>query len=720
MTRKPSTRRLKGVSRFLPAFLRKPAIRLQLQTEKTECGIACLTMLANYHGSKVSLEWLRERYPASLRGTGVAKLVDIASELGFAAKIYRALPQVFEKIAEPFIAYLDNSHFVVVHGTRKGGHDVYDPAIGRISVDREEMLARFSGIILRVFPENLVPIERTHTRKGKWRRLREDLLAIRRKYAALVVLTLLSEVLLLVSPIYAKNIFDNVIGHGDLGVINTLFAAFFAFLVIKVIVGCMRSLLLSTIGVQVLKSLSTRLFDKLLKLRAEYFQRRYPGEIISRFGSLHHLQELMSTTLVESFMDALASVLLIGLVMRYDSLLGGVALAGVAGFMALRLAIGNRMEQTSNLLVARMARQDNEIIETIRAVQTIKLNGIENERYRRFLKKLDATNHASLSIQKLAAITTYVGDLIFSGVRLLVLYLGAKRVLDHTISAGTLVAVASYVDMLYQRANSLAPKLLDFKVAGVHLDRISDILDGTSEQSQTSPLHGVNEVCASLAVRDLGYRYSSDEEWIFRNLDLDIRPGEIVAVVGASGLGKSTLLKILSGLMPPIEGTVSMDGVSVKEERIHWYRNQIGSVMQDDALLSGTILENVTLDRYRGDEDFLRQCLRIAQIESFVDEQPMGVHTYVGEMGALLSGGQQQRVLLARALYRRPKVLVLDEATSQLDFETEKEINKGLAGLGMTRVIATHRLNSLPEGTRVIDLMSLMEGDRAWKHCRTS
>ena len=684
-------------------------MQLVLQAEKTECGLACLAMVASPYTPNISMRWLRSKYPTSMRGTSLPRLAEISSELGLQTKLYAAQTKALGNLDDPCILFVDDSHFVVLRGKRKRCYQLYDPAIGAISLNEDELGRRFSGYLLRV-TSGVECTEVPRISKAHWKVVGTPMKEAKQSYIRIATLTVLFEIAALLSPLYAQKVFDQLYSNTTNSTIATLSIAFLAIAVGKFTIGITRAFAIAKLGASLLSQLSITAFGKLLSLPPEYFLKRYPAETISRLGSLHHLQELISSKLIEAAIDAIAAIVLVAICALYDPLLGLLALLGVLSLIILRLLMAPRIHGASSLLLSRSARQDGEVMETIRAAQTVKMNGIEKIRLRRFTERQRETTEASINIQRLTIATSYASDLIFNIVRITIIYWGALRVTSGELTAGALIATAFYTEMLYQRANSLVPKLMDLKLAGLHLERISDVMLEISEPapSTQSSLAGTGTRLA-VGCSGLGFRYSTDDRWIFRGLDMEISAGEAVAIVGPSGLGKSTFLKIISGLFPSVEGTFFVNGKAIQSEDLGSLRRVVSTVMQQDALLSGTILENVTFNEATPDIPWVWECLAVAHIDQFIQDLPMGLHTHVGEGGALLSGGQQQRILLARALYRKPAILILDEATSQIDYATEKEINHSLSNLKMTRIIATHRTSTLPKSVRVVNLGAVME-----------
>ncbi len=670
-----------------------------LQSESTECGLACLAMIAARYDRRVTLRWLRRRYPVSLRGTTVARLSEIARDLGLQHRVFAGTGSALRKLDATCVILVDDCHFVVVERCGSEQFLVLDPAVGELVLSCAELEKRFSGALLR-FTGGSRQCEDMPVEPSPWSALTSQMRPRRLRYLPILFLALVAELLTVAAPLYIQSAVD---GRGGAGVFNAEgLLLIFAFIAIaRVWAASVRSLLIADLGASIVGGLSNSVFGRVLELPPSYFLRRHPADVISRLGSVHEVQELASSRIVECAVDALALFILLAACCTYSLPLAVMAASGAALCMAVRVSMSGRVGVACNVLANRLASQDREVIETLRAAQTVKLNGMERLRGDRFRRGNASLIRASISLQRMAIFSQSGSDVILGLLRVLVVYAGVLAVDSGALSVGALVAVTIYVEMICQRASALVPKVMDVKMARAHLQRISEVLSEPAEECADWAGAGDRCLAPSVVCRGIHFRYSIDDPWVLKDVSLTIRPGEMVAIVGPSGVGKSTLLSILAGLVAPTDGVLEVDGCDVKACHLPLLRRQIGTVLQQDTLLSGTVLENITLGEV-ADIPRVWQCLAAAGLDNFASSQPMALSTQVGDEGRLLSGGQQKRLLLARALYRAPRVLVLDETLSQLDYEAEQQIMSVLLGLQMTRIIVTHRVSTLPEGVRVI------------------
>jgi ATP-binding cassette subfamily B protein RaxB len=288
-----------------------------------------------------------------------------------------------------------------------------------------------------------------------------------------------------------------------------------------------------------------------------------------------------------------------------------------------------------------------------------------------------------------------------------VIWLGARRVLDGTFSVGLLLAFVAYKDQFLGRVSELINKGVDLTMLRVHSERLADIaLTETEPRGLVVNAGDTAHLPAMIEARNVSFRYSENDPWILENVNFRVELGGSVAIIGPSGGGKTTLLKLLAGLLQPTKGEILVNGEPINRLGLENYRTMIGVVMQDDQLFAGSIAENICFFAEEPDQKRIEACAELAAVHSDIASMPMGYNTLIGDMGTALSGGQKQRVLLARALYRRPGILLLDEATSHLDVEREYAVNRALRSLRITRLVIAHRPETIRAADRVLALES--------------
>jgi ATP-binding cassette, subfamily B, bacterial CvaB/MchF/RaxB len=461
------------------------------------------------------------------------------------------------------------------------------------------------------------------------------------------------------------------------------------------------------------------LYSHLLNLPTSYFEARYLGDVMSRFGSQETILQAITGELVEAVLDGLMAAITLVIMLIFAPELALVVLAGAALYALLRWALYTPLRQASAEAIVWSARRDSHLLETLRGIRTVKLFNGQEERRVHWLNLLVETMNRQLTTEKLGLVFRAANGVLLGLLTILVVWLGARRVLDGRLSVGLLIAFLAYKDQFLQRVSELINKAVDLAMLRLHAERLADIALTPPEirGSRPRPAH-IEHRPASIQLRNVSFRYSDYEPWVLKDLSLCVEAGESVAIAGPSGGGKSTLLKLLSGLVQPTQGEILVDGEPLTRIGLENYRSTIGVVMQDDQLFAGSIADNIGFFAERHDPERIEACAKLAAIHDEILAMPMGYDTLIGDMGTVLSGGQKQRVLIARALYRRPRILLLDEATSHLDIARERAVNDALRRLPMTRIAIAHRAETIQAADRVVQIAQGKIFARDWLRCQ--
>jgi ATP-binding cassette, subfamily B, bacterial CvaB/MchF/RaxB len=664
-----------------------PLIR---QTEASECGLACLAMIASHHGHRTDLNTLRRRYPVSLKGVTLRGLMQVAAQLHFACRPLRIELGHLGQLSLPAILHWDMNHFVVLKAVRKKGLVVHDPAAGEKWFPISEASKHLSGIALELSPtgEFVHADERVRLPFSIfWGRMSGSAHAL----TQIFILSVILEILILAAPFYMQLTIDEVIARGDFDLLLVLGLGFALLTLIKVAATAIRSFIVLILQNTLSFQIGARLFHHLVRLPLSYFEKRHIGDILSRFGSIDPIRNMLAEGLITGVIDGLMAILTLVMMFIYSVQLGLVVLCALTLYAALRLALFRMLRRRSETVIQSKAQENSTFIETIRAVQSLKLLNREDEREGQWLNRYADFVNAGVRLGRAKISFRTISDTIFGLENVITIYLAARLALDNLITVGMIFAFMSYKQQFVERTVLLVEKALDFRILGLHLERLADIALTPLERGHDQDLSYARPILGGIELRNVCFRYAESEPLVLDNVNLRVGPGQFVTIMGPSGSGKTTLMKIMLGLLEPTSGEVLIDGIALAVIGPRAYREQVGAVMQEDQLLSGSIADNICFFETTFDQQRMIECAQIAGIHDEIMAMPMTYNSLIGDMGSSLSSGQKQRVLLARALYRQPKILFLDEGTAHLDIEKEREINESLRRLSMTRVSVAHR-----------------------------
>jgi ATP-binding cassette, subfamily B, bacterial CvaB/MchF/RaxB len=681
-----------------------------LQAEAAECGLACLAMILGYHGHPIDLATFRRHFSVSMKGVTLRDLIQIAGTMGLAARALRLEIADLGKLRRPCVLHWRMNHFVVLDDVSHNGITIHDPALGCRRIAMEEVSRSFTGVALEV------ALAQSFEKKDERRSL--HLADLFRKAAGLVpalsrlfVLSFGIEVAGLLVPMGSQIILDEVIVAADRDLLVTVSVGLALLLVVQLVIAVARTWAIMLIGTTVNYQWSAGLFDHLSRLPLDFFEKRHVGDIISRFGSLGTIQKALTTDLVQAVLDGIMSVGTVIMMFVYGGWLGFVAIAATALNAILRAAAYRAYRHSTETSIVCDAKQQTHFIETVRGIASVKLLGLRQRRRSGWLNYLVDSLNAKLQLQRLDMVFGRASDFLFGADRVVMLVLGALAVISQSMTVGMLVAFLAYKDQFTQRISSLIPAWFQLQMLNLQSDRLADIVLAEPETDAASlpapNIGAARSVGASLCAQGLSLRYGDKEPWVLRNINLDIASQCCVAIAGPSGCGKTTMLKVLMGLLSPTEGLLLVGGVDLRPTTLESYRSRIAGVLQDDRLFGGSIAENICGFDEGPDQGWMEECAARAAILDDIRRMPMGFETLVGDMGSTLSGGQRQRVVLARALYRRPEILFLDEATSHLDEPTEAVIATALRDLRMTRVVVAHRPATMAHADIIIPFASV-------------
>lgn len=586
-----------------------------------------------------------------------------------------------------------------------GSITILDPAVGKRVVSFAEVSKKFTGVALEVTPTaEFKPADLR--RKIRLRDLIGKVFGLKRALTQIILLAIGLEAVALATPLITQWVVDGALVSGDRDLLLLTVLGGGLLMIVQFLLSMARGWIGLRMNQQLSIQFTANLFSHLLKLPLSFFEKRHIGDITSRFGSLHAIRGVLTSGAVSALLDGVMTVVTLGMMFLFSPTLSMVVLGALALYFALRWASYAAFRDANEERIVLSAKENSFFLETIRAAQPLKLFNRAPERLARWQNLMVDVQNRDLTTQKMELWFGSANTLIFGVEGMLILYLGGTAVLGQQMTLGMLLAFMAYKAQFSGRASALINLLMEIKMLSLHAERLADIALEKPEL-ETAFETDLSRLSPRIEVRNVSFRYAEGEPWVLRDCSLVIEAGEHVAIVGGSGCGKSTLLKLILGLLEPNEGEIRIGergATSLKQLGAHQFRSMIGTVMQNDTLLAGSIAENIACFDPQIDYAQVEVVAALAQMHEEIIAMPMGYQTLVGDMGSTLSGGQKQRILLARALYKQPKILALDEATSALDTDNERKVNAAIKNLPLTRITIAHRAETIASAHRVIVL----------------
>lgn len=683
-------------------FKNSAKLPLVLQNERAECGHACVAMISNYWGHQIDLHGLRRLSNTSSRGVTLSQLTQLFERLGFMTRPLQVPIEELHLVKCPAILHWNMNHFVVLRKVKKGHLVIHDPALGIVTCSLQEAQSAFTGIVLEV--EKSAEFETlTSAHPLKLFDLVRMFQGLNQSIILLLLLSLAIELLSLMNPLFMQYVTDNVIGYSEKSNLFVLASAFLGVMLIQVFTEYLRGNMVVFYTNQMAAQFSSNVVSHILKLPLEFFEKRHIGDLQSKVQSIDLIQKKISTDFVNTVLDGMMILINFSVMLIYSRILSLLVLVALLLCFGVRYLSYQHLQSLTGRSVRQHAKALTIFIETIQGILPIKSFLKERVRLNLWRNNYIDSLNADIKVSKMNVAYQVVNQLLFHVEQLAVVSIGAVLVLSNTFSVGMLIAFLSYRLLLVNKATSFIQSIFEYRLISIQLNRLGDILFQQPEVVNIGR-GAEHEGPGALMLKNVSFKYEVNGPEVFSQLSLDIHPGEKVVVVGSSGCGKTTLLKVMMGLLPSTEGEIYVNDIPLAQFGLKNYREYTASVMQDDVLLMGSIIDNIV---FFDEEIDLKRVIEVAQL-AFIHETimtlPMGYETLLGDTGINFSGGQKQRLLLARALYKKPKILFLDEASSHLDIENEKNINRSLRSLAITQIVIAHRQETIQMADRVIDL----------------
>lgn len=683
------------------------------QTESSECGLACLAMICGHYDKNIDLITLRRQFNLSARGTTLLGLTGIAEQLGLSTRPLSLNLDEIKSLKMPCILHWEFNHFVVLVSVKRNNYVIlHDPARSRMIVSMAELSKSFTGVALEVWPSSMFTTTKTTYNRLSFNALIGSVHGIKATLFKVFCLSFVIEIINLMIPVGTQLVMDHSIPAGDRGLLTLICIGLILFILLKTAVSILRSWISLIMSILINVQWQSGLFSHLLRLPLSYFERRKLGDIQSRFDSLDTLRITFTSSIIGALMDGIMVICVLVMMVLYGGSLAWFVLGFTTVYVFIRLLTYGKYRQLKEEILIRDARTRSYFMETLYGISTVKMQGISERRGNHWLNLEIDTINTEIKVTKMDLFFKGINSFISACDQIIILWLGVSLVIDNKMTIGMFIAFGAFREQFTDRVFSLTNFLLQLRMMSLHNERIADIAVHIQEARKADITVEINMRPLSLEAYNLSYSYDEQSSPIFSNLCICISPGESVAITGASGVGKTTLMKVLCGLLTPNEGKVIIDGRDIQKLGINNYRKMIGCVMQEDRLFSGSIRENICgFDEYQN-EDWMIECSKASFIHNTIVKMPMGYETLLGELGEGLSGGQKQRLFIARALYRKPGILFMDEATSSLDIESERYVNNAIKQLNITRIIIAHRETTIAAAERIISLDAVVANNK--------
>lgn len=682
---------------------RRRRVSLIRQTEFAECGLAALAMVGNYHGLDTDLGTLRRRFQPSLRGATLKSLIGIADQLGLTPRAVKLPLEKLQALHVPAILHWDMNHYVVLERVTGGKALIHNPEGSSRWLSLDEVSPHFTGVALELRPAD--DFESSGQRERlKLSQLWKRVSGLKRAIIQTIVLSIVLEAFVLASPYYMQVAIDDALPALDRDLLMVLALGFGLFTIINAITSLLRSFVLLSTGTSLGYGIASNVARRLYRLPVSWFEKRHVGDVLSRFQSVTPIQQFMTQGAVSAIIDGSLAVFTLALMFFYSGVLTLVALVAFALYGVARLISFSVQREAQEETIIASGKEQSTMIESLRGIVTLRLFNKEASRHALWQTRLTDSVNAGVSLARIGIWQSTANTLIFGIETIVSVWLAVRLVIDGGFSVGMVFAYMAYKNQFLQRGASLIDQSIAFRMLGLHLERLSDIALSDQDKSVAEQALPPVLLKGKIELRNIGYRYSPTDPVVLNGVNLVVEPGEHIAITGPSGGGKSTLVKVLLSLVDPDEGDVLIDDKPLAKFGYKNYREQVAAVLQEDSLFAGSLSDNIALFDEEPDMVRITAAAQAAAIHDDIMVMPMAYDTLVGDMGSSLSGGQKQRLLLARALYRQPKVLVMDEGTSHLDPAREKIVNAAIAQLGITRIIIAHRLETIITATRIFSV----------------
>ncbi|WNO11607.1 peptidase domain-containing ABC transporter [Teredinibacter sp. KSP-S5-2] len=680
----------------------KEKVPVLLQDYDHDGTLVCLTMVLRYYGNFKNISVIRKQSQQAHTGEAFEDLLKMADNCHLSAKQRRIEFNQIDKLLLPAIIHWELNRFVVLTNVSSSTITIHDPTFGKKVINRKEANKLFSGYSFELKPK--ASFDKPEQNKSfDLNEVFGLLSGFRSSLKASILLALFSQVFILSFPFCYRIVIDRVVENGDANLLFIILSFFTVLAIFHFLVSLQKAREELFLGTNLIYQTTSNVVRHLFSLPIKYFESRVPGDIVSRVTASRELEKVLSERFISSTINAAISILVLIIIFAHDLTIGFAFVLFIAIFSVISTIHFKKLAVIERESAINAEEERTNLSESVQSIQTIKLYAAEIEQLNEWDRKYITTLNSNIKKSRSRLLFRQSGDLIFNLNRLFVMYLSIMMVINGTFTVGEFFSIFIYGTLLTTRVRDLIESIVGYQMLFVRLARVSDILLEAPENTNTNNPAPTN-LTGAISISNLTFKYPNEGKNLIENLSLDIVPGEFIVLTGASGCGKTTLLKLILGLYNADSGEIRYDDVSIKNSDLRGLRKQFGTVMQNDSIFSGSIASNIALFDSNPNYERIQEVAKLALIDDVIQKFPAKYDTIIRQNSGRLSAGQTQRVILARALYKDPKVLFIDEGTAFLDVETEIRLNRNLQSLNVTRIAVAHRPESIRLADRIFDL----------------